>query len=101
MKNEAGGSSDIDEEECLRRALGGRRGWQRGFGRKVKNLVADIASTYSKDPNEEFSEHLMEINRRLDGLEGQSKSKGKRPMEEEDEDNDEDVDDGEREGDDE
>ena len=58
-------------------------------------MVADIASTYSKDPNEEFSEHLIEINQRRDGLEGQRKSKGKRPIVKEDEDDDEDVDEGE------
>jgi hypothetical protein len=33
-----------DEEECLRRALGVRRGHTRGVGRKLKNITPDFTA---------------------------------------------------------
>ncbi|KAL8213829.1 hypothetical protein R6Q57_003278 [Mikania cordata] len=37
------GTEQIDEEECLSRVLGDRRGWNRGIGRRLRNIVPDVS----------------------------------------------------------
>ncbi|KAL8245511.1 hypothetical protein R6Q59_011769 [Mikania micrantha] len=37
------GTEQIDEEECLSRVLGDRRGWNRGVGRRLRNIAPDVS----------------------------------------------------------
>ncbi|KAL8224323.1 hypothetical protein R6Q57_019798 [Mikania cordata] len=42
MRKESG-TEQIDEEKCLSRVLGDRRGWNRGVGRRLRNIAHDFS----------------------------------------------------------
>ncbi|KAI3824184.1 hypothetical protein L1987_05634 [Smallanthus sonchifolius] len=58
MQQEGG---DVDEEEVLKRALGERRGWSRGVGRKVRNMTTNV-SALSESQFNELKEQIRELN---------------------------------------
>ncbi|KAI7756534.1 hypothetical protein M8C21_013363, partial [Ambrosia artemisiifolia] len=46
----------IDEEECLTRVLGSRRGWTRGIGRKVRKVGPDVSCVVNSPSQAEHYE---------------------------------------------
>ncbi|KAI3823855.1 hypothetical protein L1987_05300 [Smallanthus sonchifolius] len=56
---QAGG--EVDEEEVLKRALGERRGWSRGVGRKVRNTPTNV-SALSESQFNELKEQIRQLN---------------------------------------
>ncbi|KAL8209432.1 hypothetical protein R6Q57_006164 [Mikania cordata] len=53
------GTEQIDEEECLSRVLGDRHGWNRGVGRRLRNIAPDVS--YVSNSQSQFSDMQEKI----------------------------------------